>query len=50
MTFERLMQILEEEIVGDGQGYPNNNERERAARRILAELAGADGENLGNGH
>lgn len=38
MTYEQLMEILEEEIVGDGQGYPDQDERDRAARRILKAL------------
>lgn len=29
-----IMKILQDEIVGDGQGYPENSEREAAAIKI----------------
>jgi len=34
MSRDEILQILEEEIVGDGDGYPHQGEREAAADRI----------------
>lgn len=38
LTHDDIMKILQEEIVGDGQGYPDDGERSDAADRILAEI------------
>lgn len=35
IRYEDIMKILEEKIVGDGQGYPDQGEREEAANAIF---------------
>lgn len=35
ITKDDILKILVEEIRGDGQGYPNQDEREAAAERIM---------------
>lgn len=39
LTLDDIMKILREEVVGDGQGYPDDGERLVAAERILAEIS-----------
>ncbi len=38
MTRERILAILEEHVIGDGQGFPEQCELEAAADALVAEL------------